>query len=139
MSETLPPIAVLLREARDAYGAVVRREIARKGLAPLPRHGAFVLGALHYGLTRDEIMHQRELALDKTVAITRLVESGYLDDGPDGLRLTAKGRHCAEAVADANEALTTHLNQALGDEGYCHFILGLMTLIDVKDDVEEGT
>lgn len=40
------------------------------------------------------------------------------------------------AVADANAALTTHLNQVLGDEGYAHFILGLMTLIDIKEDVE---
>lgn len=136
MTETLPPIAVLLKEARDAYSVVIRHEIDRKGLAPLPRHGAFVLSALHFGLTREQIMHLPDQTADKGIVISRLVESGYLSDEPDGLQLTSMGDECAQAVADASDALTTHLNQALGDEGYCHFVLGLMTLIDVKEDVE---
>ena len=137
MTETLPPIAVLLKEARDAYGVVIGREVARKGMAALPPYGAFVLSALHHGLSREEIMHQHDQAHDKHRALVGLIAAGYLSDDPDGLHLTASGRECAQAVADANAALTTHLNQALGDEGYAHFILGLMTLIDVKEDVEE--
>ncbi len=136
VNQSLPPIAVLLREARDAYGVVIRREIARKGMTPLPPNGAFVLCALHFGLTRTQIMHQHDQTHEKTGGIARRVEAGYLHDGPDDLRRTATGEVCAQAVADANDALTTHLNQALGDEGYRHFILGLMTLIDVKEDVE---
>ena len=136
MVESLPPIAVLLKEARDAYGAVIRREVERKGLTHLPPNGAFVLGALHYGLTRRDIMHQRGQALDKSRALSQLSDCGYLLDEPDGLHLTAAGRECALAIADATSALTTHLNQALGDEGYAHFILGLMTLIDIKEEIE---
>jgi hypothetical protein len=137
VAESLPPIAVLLKEARDAYGVVIRREVERKRMTPLPPNGAFVLGALHYGLSREDIMRQRGQALDKGRALARLVECGYLLDEPDGLHLTASGRECALAVADATSALTTHLNQALGDEGYAHFILGLMTLIDMKEEIEE--
>lgn len=94
VTDTLPPIAVLLKEARDAYGAVIRREVERKGMTPLPPHGAFVLGALHYGLTRQEIMHQRGQALDKSRALSRLGDAGYLLDEPDGLHLTASGNEC---------------------------------------------
>ena len=136
MSETLPPIAVLLKEARRAYGAVLRREVERNGLTPLPANGAFVLGALHYGHSREDIMHQRGQALDKGRALARLVEAGYVLDEPDGLQLTASGHQCAHVITEATSALTTHLNQALGDEGYAHFVLGLMTLIDIKEEIE---
>jgi hypothetical protein len=137
MSESLPPIAVLLKEAHDTYGVVIRREVERKGLTPLPPNGAFVLGALHLGLSSEDIMHERGRAIDKGRVLSRLVECGYLLDEPDGLHLTASGRECALAITDATSALTTHLNQALGDEGYSHFILGLMTLIDIKEEIEE--
>ena len=136
MPDTLPPIAVLLKEARDAYGAVIRREVERKGLPALPANGAFVLGALHYGHSREDIMHQRGQAIEKGRVLSDLVECGYVLDEPEGLRLTAAGRQCADAVADAASALTTHLSQALGEEGYAHFVLGLMTLIDIKEEID---
>jgi hypothetical protein len=69
MAESLPPIAVLLREARDAYGVVIRREVERKGMTPPPPNGAFVLGALHFGMSREDVMHQRGQALDKGRAL----------------------------------------------------------------------
>lgn len=136
MAESSPPIAVLLQGARDAYGTVVRCEVERKGLAALPPHGAFVLSALSYGLSRADIMHQRGQALEKSLTLSRLVTLGYVIDDADGLELTTLGDQCVLAVTEATSALTNHLNQALGDDGYAHFILGLMTLIDIKEDIE---
>jgi hypothetical protein len=138
MDESLPPIPVLLKEARAAYGSAIRQQFSRQGLTPLPPNGAFVVGALHWGASLDDIMRERGTALEKGQVLERLITAGVVIDGEDGLVLTDTGHDCAHAVYEANSSLTNQLIAALGDEGFGQFLTGLMTLIDIKEAAEEA-
>jgi hypothetical protein len=136
MTDSLPPVAVLLREARSAYGAAIRRELAARGFDALPPNGAFVLGALHYEMTREDIVRERGRVMEKSQTIEKLIAAGLVTQDHDGLHLTDTGHDCAHGVNDATSALTIQVGEALGEEGYRHFIAGLITLIEIKEAAE---
>jgi hypothetical protein len=82
MTDILPPIAVLLKEARGAYGVAIHHQLTARGFDAVPPNGAFVLGALHHEASRENIEHERGRALEKGQTIAQLVAAGYLlDDG----------------------------------------------------------
>jgi hypothetical protein len=138
MTDSLPPVAVLLREARSAYGAAIRRELAARGFDALPPNGAFVLAALHYDMTREDIVLERGRAMENSQTIEKLIEAGYITQDEGGLHLTNTGHDCAHGVNDATSALTIQVGEAMGEEGYRHFIAGLITLIEFKEAAEES-
>jgi hypothetical protein len=139
MTDSLPPVAVLLREARSAYGLAIRRELADRGFDALPLHGAFVLGALHYERALEDIVRERGRAIEKSQTIEKLIEAGLVTQDEGGLHLTDTGHDCALSVNDATSALTIQVAEALGEEGYRHFIAGLITLIEIKEAAEESS
>jgi hypothetical protein len=138
MTESLPPVAILLREARGAYDAEIRQTLAARGFDPLATNGAFVLGALHYEMTRDDSVRPRGRTLEKSHTLDRLIEAGYVDDVEGEFRLSERGHACAHAVVEATSKVTAQLNEALGDEEFGHFLTGLITLIEMKEAVEES-
>ncbi len=138
MDENLPPIPALLQAARGAYGAAIRRDVAQCGFEPLPPNGAFVIGALHYELSREDIMHERGRAIERGQVISRLEQSGYVVDDEEGLHLTAKGHECSHVVRDATSGVTSQLVEAVGEENFEHFLRGLMTLIELREAAEQA-
>ena len=137
MPDDFPPMAVLLKEARSAYGAAIHREVARRGLTPLPPQGAFVVVALHHDLPLVDILRERGRAMERAHTLEALVASGYVIDDPMGLRLSERGHDCAHCVLDATGALNAELVSQLGEEGFAALITGLITLIKLKEAAEE--
>ncbi|HEY5304218.1 MAG TPA: hypothetical protein VIJ86_09200 [Acidimicrobiales bacterium] len=138
MTDTLPPIAVLLKEARGAYGSAIRHELVTRGFDALPPNGAFFLGALHFEMPLEAIMRERGRALEKGQTIDKLVDAGYVLDDDGLLSLSERGHECAHAVYDATSSLTNRLAEEMGDDGYAHFVAGLLTLIEMKEEAEEA-
>ncbi len=139
MTDTVPPIAVLLKEARGAYGTAIRNELATRGLEALPPNGAFFVGALHFEMPLADIMRERGRALERGQTIDKLIDAGYVLDDEGLLRLSERGHECADAVYAATSSLTNRLAEVLGDDGYAHFVAGLLTLIEMKEEAEEAS
>ena len=136
MAEELPPIPVLLKEARGAYAAAIRNNIAKHGLPPLPRDGAFVLGALHNGLTFDVILRERGRSIEHHQSLERLLADGYLSQSDEDLILSTSGHEAAHVVAAAVSGLYEELELTLGEAGLQSFLKGLVTLIEIKESEE---
>jgi len=56
----LPGIAILLREARGAYGGAIREAVALAGMQPLPINGPLIVGGLHEGVPFPRLVSQRK-------------------------------------------------------------------------------
>jgi hypothetical protein len=132
------PMPVLLREARGAFGTVIRHEIERRGLPRLPRDGAYVLGALHFEeMDLASVIHRRERSMERNQTISHLVEGGYLEDIGMGLTLSERGVEGALAVAEAVGGLYHELGHAVGEDGIATLRQGLLALIEIKESAED--
>jgi len=133
------PLPVLLREARGAFGTVIRRAIDEADLPALPSDGAFILGGLHFeDVPVAQLIHQRARSMERNQTISRLVEAGYLADRDGELAITELGVQAAQVVAEAIGDLYHQLGHAVGEEGVETLRRALLALIEIKEDAEAG-
>jgi DNA-binding MarR family transcriptional regulator len=115
----------LLRGARTTYTRMVRQALADAGCDDVPRHGAFILGAINRsGSTMGQIISW--LGISKQAAgqvVDTLVIRGYLERSPDtqdrrrlSLALTERGDYAAAAIRSAAEQLDTALMGLVGPD-----------------------
>lgn len=117
----------LLRHARTAYGAAMRRALEESGYDDIPKNGLYVIGGLALG-AGDAPLGQliRELGVSKQAAghlIDALVLRGYLERNVDDedrrkltLALTARGRAAAATQAAARQKIDAELMACVGEE-----------------------
>src|SRR5215831_19985074 len=118
---------VLLRHARNTYGAAMRQALAEAGYDDIPGNGLYVIGGL--ALDREDIpLGQliRELRISKQAAgqlVDTLVTRGYLDRAIDKedrrkltVTLTERGREAAAIQAAAREKVDAELLAAVGQK-----------------------
>ncbi len=138
---------VLLRHARNTYGAAMRRALAEAGYDDIPGNGLYIIGGL--ALDREDVpLGQliRELRLSKQAAgqlVDIMVTRGYLEramDRDDRRRLTVKlterGRAAAATQAAAREKVDAELLANVGQEDVERTRRTLAALIDMIDDSE---
>lgn len=137
---------VLLRHARNTYGAAMRQALADAGYDDIPGNGLYVIGGL--ALNREDIpLGQliRELRISKQAAgqlVDTLVTRGYLERSPDKddrrkltVALTERGRAAAEAQHAAREKVDADLLAKVGPEDLDRTRRTLSVLIDMIHDV----
>ena len=138
---------VLLRHARNTYGAAMRRALIDAGYDDIPGNGLYVIGGL--ALDREDIpLGQliRELRISKQAAgqlVDTLVTRGYLERSVDKddrrkltVTLTERGRAAAATQAAAREKVDAHLIAKVGQEDVDRTRRTLAVLIDMIDDME---
>jgi DNA-binding MarR family transcriptional regulator len=121
----------LLRHARTAYGAAMRKGLAEVGCDDIPKNGMWVIGGLALGaedVPLSELV--RDLGVSKQAAgqlVDTLVLRGYLErqtDAEDRRRLTvtltARGRMAAAAQMAARERIDAALLKKVGAEKLRH-------------------
>ena len=118
----------LLRHARTAYGAAMRRALDAAGYDDIPGNGLYVIGGLALGagdVPLGELI--RDLRISKQAAgqlVDTLVMRGYLERAVDAddrrkltVRLTERGRAAAELQGQARNAVDASLrDRASPDE-----------------------
>jgi DNA-binding MarR family transcriptional regulator len=115
----------LLRHARSAYGAAMRRALEDAGYPDLPKNGLYVIGGLALGAGDVPLAALiRDLRISKQAAgqlVDTLVGRGYLArtvDEQDRRRLivtlTDRGRAAAATQAAARERLDAELLAKVG-------------------------
>jgi DNA-binding MarR family transcriptional regulator len=135
---------VLLRHARNTYGAAMRKALAEVGYDDIPGNGLYVIGGL--ALDREDIpLGQliRELRLSKQAAgqlVDTLVTRGYLERAIDKddrrkltVTLTERGRAAAETQRAAREKVDADLLAKVGQENVERTRKTLAALIDMID------
>ena len=138
----------LLRHARTAYGAAMRRALDAAGYDDIPGNGLYVIGGLALGagdVPLGELI--RDLRISKQAAgqlVDTLVMRGYLERAVDAddrrkltVRLTERGRAAAELQGRARNAVDASLRErATPDEiATARKILG--ALIDIARENRE--
>ena len=108
----------LLRAARTAYGAAIRRDLAAAGFDDIPKNGIFVIGAIsRRGAPMARIIEA--LGMSKQAAgqlIDQLVLRGYLlreVDPQDRRRLTISLSERGAAAAKISRAAVDRIDAAL--------------------------
>jgi len=159
MSDTKPfyetiGLPVLLRHARNTYGAAMRQALADAGYDDIPGNGLYVIGGL--ALDRDDIpLGQliRELRISKQAAgqlVDTLVTRGYLERAIDKddrrkltVTLTERGRAAAAAQWAGREKVDAELLASVGEEDLRRTRRTLAVLCDIgaqsgaaQDDTE---
>jgi DNA-binding MarR family transcriptional regulator len=140
-------LPVLLRHARNTYGAAMRRALNDAGYDDIPGNGLYVIGGL--ALDRDDIpLGQliREMRLSKQAAgqlVDTLVTRGYLERAVDKddrrkltITLTERGRAAATTQAAAREKVDADLLAAVGKDDVDRTRRTLAVLCDMIHDVE---
>jgi len=140
-------LPVLLRHARNTYGAAMRRALNDAGYDDIPGNGLYVIGGL--ALNREDIpLGQliRELRISKQAAgqlVDTLVTRGYLERSVDKddrrkltVMLTERGRAAAATQAAAREKVDADLLAAVGKEDIDRTRRTLAVLCDMIQDVE---
>jgi DNA-binding MarR family transcriptional regulator len=140
---------VLLRHARNTYGAAMRRALNEAGYDDIPGNGLYVIGGL--SLNRDDVpLGQliRELRISKQSAgqlVDMLVTRGYLERDIDKadrrkltVTLTERGRAAALTQSAAREKVDANLLAKVGQEDLERTRRTLAVLIDMIHDVEGG-
>jgi len=140
-------LPVLLRHARNTYGAAMRRALNDAGYDDIPGNGLYVIGGL--ALDRDDIpLGQliREMRLSKQAAgqlVDTLVTRGYLERAIDKddrrkltITLTERGRAAAATQAAAREKVDADLLAAVGKDDIDRTRRTLAVLCDMIHDVE---
>jgi DNA-binding MarR family transcriptional regulator len=153
MPETTTPLdsiamPVLLRHARNTYGAAMRQALTEAGYDDIPGNGLYVIGGM--ALDRDDIpLSQliRELRVSKQAAgqlVDTLVTRGYLERSIDKddrrkltVTLTERGRAAAATQAAAREKVDADLLAKVGAEGIDRTRKTLATLIDMIHGLDE--
>lgn len=138
---------VLLRHARNTYGAAMRRALNDAGYDDIPGNGLYVIGGL--ALDRADIpLGQliREMRLSKQAAgqlVDTLVTRGYLERSIDKddrrkltVTLTERGRAAAAAQRAAREKVDADLLAAVGKDDIDRTRRTLAVLCDMIHDVE---
>ncbi len=138
---------VLLRHARNTYGAAMRRALNDAGYDDIPGNGLYVIGGL--ALDRNDIpLGQliREMRLSKQAAgqlVDTLVTRGYLERSIDKddrrkltVTLTERGRAAAAAQRAAREKVDADLLAAVGKVDIDRTRRTLAVLCDMIHDVE---
>jgi DNA-binding MarR family transcriptional regulator len=138
---------VLLRHARNTYGAAMRRALNDAGYDDIPGNGLYVIGGL--ALDRNDIpLGQliREMRLSKQAAgqlVDALVTRGYLERSIDKddrrkltITLTERGRAAAAAQRAAREKVDADLLAAVGKDDIDRTRRTLAVLCDMIHDVE---
>ncbi len=138
---------VLLRHARNTYGAAMRRALNDAGYDDIPGNGLYVIGGL--ALDRNDIpLGQliREMRLSKQAAgqlVDTLVTRGYLERSIDKddrrkltVTLTERGRAAAAAQRAAREKVDADLLAAVGKDDIDRTRRTLAVLCDMIHDVE---
>jgi len=140
-------LPVLLRHARNTYGAAMRRALNEAGYDDIPGNGLYVIGGL--ALDRDDIpLGQliREMRLSKQAAgqlVDTLVTRGYLERAIDKddrrkltITLTERGRAAAAAQSAAREKVDADLLAAVGKDDIDRTRRTLAVLCDMIHGVE---
>ena len=142
-------LPVLLRHARNTYGAAMRRALNDAGYDDIPGNGLYVIGGL--ALDRDDIpLGQliREMRLSKQAAgqlVDTLVTRGYLERAIDKddrrkltITLTERGRAAAATQAAAREKVDAELLASVGQDDINRTRRTLAVLIDIGHQQGEG-
>jgi DNA-binding MarR family transcriptional regulator len=120
-------IPVLLRHARTAYGAAMRKALAEAGYDDIPGNGLYVIGGLALGVP-DIPLGQliKELRISKQVAgqlVDTLVTRGYLERTMDKddrrkltIALTERGKAAAATQRAAREKVDAELLACVGQD-----------------------
>jgi hypothetical protein len=138
LPDDLPPVPLLLREARGVYATAIRVALRSAGLRELPTNGPLILGGLHDGeLSFSQLVDQRRTSIEKYRTIERLRESGYLVGPDEAPILSESGDEAAHLVFESITGVTTSLKEHLGEEGFRSFIQGMLFLINEKDSMTE--
>ena len=150
MEEPIDPapgvvLPALLRAGRATYAQAIRHELAAAGFDDLPRNGAFLLGGManRGGAFADLIRHLGVTKQAASQLVDTLVLRGYLsrDADPEDRRritveLTARGRAAAAAVRAGVETVDAALRERLSAADVTALRIGLLALIDVREDLE---
>jgi DNA-binding MarR family transcriptional regulator len=135
-------IPALLRHARLAYSAAMRRALDVAGYDDIPKNGLYVIG----GLARNAGAHPlsqliEELRLSKQAAgqlVDTLVTRGYLkrevdDDDRRRLKieLTERGRAAAKTLSAAGATVDDELAARVGSKDIERARLVLFVLVDI--------
>jgi DNA-binding MarR family transcriptional regulator len=121
-------IPALLRHARTAYGAAMRKALAEIDCDDIPKNGMYVLGGLAMGAGGVPLGQLvKELGVSKQAAgqlVDTLVLRGYLDRSTDAedrrkltIALTPRGQAAAAAQAVARERIDAELTLQVGERG----------------------
>lgn len=138
------PLPALLRHARSAYGAAMRRALEEAGYADLPKNGLYVIGALALGAGDVPLAALiRDLRISKQAAgqlVDTLVNRGYLARAVDGqdrrrhiVTLTDRGRAAALTQAAARERVDAQLLAKVGPQCVQQTRVALATLAAMAD------
>jgi hypothetical protein len=114
----------LLREARGAYTAAIRRAFADEGFDDMPPAGAAVLGRVGAGAS---------VRTASPRIVEALIALGYLERpaAGDAPELTERGRLAAGAMRGAIERTDAALLGAIGATRLTHMRAGLAVLVDI--------
>jgi DNA-binding MarR family transcriptional regulator len=119
-------IPALLRHARTAYGAAMRKALAEIDCDDIPKNGMYVIGGLAMGAGGVPLGQLvKELGVSKQAAgqlVDTLVLRGYLDRSTDvedrrklTVALTPRGQAAAAAQAVAREHIDAELTAQVGE------------------------
>jgi DNA-binding MarR family transcriptional regulator len=139
----------LLRHARTAYGAAMRRALDEAGFDDVPRNGLYVLGGLALGGPDMPLgVLIRQMRISKQAAgqlVDTLVTRGYLErtiDDNDRRRLTvaltARGRAAAEVQAAARDSIDAELLASVGADDIVRTRRTLAILADIASQREQA-
>lgn len=118
-------LAVLLRHARETYGAVLRAALDAAGYDDLPKNGLYVLGGLTGpagGRPLSQLIDELSMPKQSTgQLVDALVVRGYLRRDVDQadrrkltIGLTARGRAAGRVLVAARDALDAELAERVG-------------------------
>ncbi len=140
-------IPVLLRHARNTYGAAMRRALDEAGYDDIPGNGLYLIGGL--ALDREDIPLGKlikELRISKQAAgqlVDTLVTRGYLDRTMDKddrrkltIALTERGRAAAATQAAAREKVDAELLASVGQDDLRRTRRTLAVLCDIGHQAE---
>lgn len=135
-------VPALLRHARHAYGAAMRKALEAAGCGDIPANGLYVIGGL--ALERKEVPLAaliRDLRISKQAAgqlVDALVARGYLERNVDPedrrrlvVTLTRRGRKAAATLAAARESIDAELKERIGERAVGVLRRGLAALIEI--------
>ena len=139
------PFPALLRSARNAYGAAIRRALSEAGFVDMPRSGPYVIGAISRSSAQlAEIIEG--LGVTKQAAgqlVDTLVLRGYIDRSVDSedrrrltVALTARGRAAAAITRATVERLDAELLKRVGAERLAHARATLFALHELSRSSE---
>ena len=143
-------IPVLLRHARDTYGAAIRSSLSEAGFDDLPRNGHYVIGGLALpsgGRPLSQLID--ELGISKQSAgqlVDVLVVRGYLKREVDDedrrkltIGLTARGRAAGRVLGSAREGIDEELTKRAGVQTVDKMRRALALLVEIGRELHASS